>query len=617
MRCRNVAVGLIFCFLSLAGAGAERSEFLFLDEVHAGMTGIGKTIVAGDTISEFAVEILGVIDEPGDLRDFIVVRVSGEAIGRSGGIAQGMSGSPIYVGGKLIGALSRAAAWSKEITPIGLVTPIEPMLAVLDAARRAVAKADPASLLHVDVVACDRRPSEVEVAAHPEALFSYPVATPLLISGLSERAAAVLLRGAVRPAGTLASYLPQFALAPSLSGFASLGLEPLPLAASPTAGSTGVSSLVPGGGIGLALATGDVTVGALGTVTYREGDAVIGFGHPFLSNGASDFPLTTVSIFDTMKSYDASFKLGTLGTPLGTINEDRTAAIGGLIGTPARTIGLDLDVLDLDRDVSEHYSVELVNEARLVPELLLSVGLEAIDTALDRIGPGTVEVTYQIVGDAMPSTLERKDIFLSTSDIAVYPPWQLADLVAYLEYNEFTDPELSQISASMRVTREIRAIFIEDLEIDAESYAPGDAVLFELTLQTWQGERIVLEDALTIPPDLVADSLFVRAYSGPRVVEEGEEPVELDDLADVIDLIESLPSYETLTVELFAEDWLDPLEEGPFGVTAIQRDYPGFVVYGEIEVSAMLSWEEDGEAGGGDDGTDGSAPVVEGKEEKE
>jgi len=99
-------------FLAL---GYDRSEFLFLDEITVGMTGIGKTVVAGDTISEFAVEVLGVIDQPGDLSDFIVVRVSGEAIGRSGGIAQGMSGSPIYIDGKLIGALSRAAAWSKAI----------------------------------------------------------------------------------------------------------------------------------------------------------------------------------------------------------------------------------------------------------------------------------------------------------------------------------------------------------------------------------------------------------------------------------------------------------------------------------------------------------------------
>ncbi len=123
-----VLCGIAVVALTITGFAADRSQFLFLGDIRIGMRGVGKTVVAGDQVAEFAVEVLGIIDEPGDRSDFIVVRVSGEAIGRSGGIAQGMSGSPVYVDGKLIGALSRAAAWSKEITPIGLVTPIEQML---------------------------------------------------------------------------------------------------------------------------------------------------------------------------------------------------------------------------------------------------------------------------------------------------------------------------------------------------------------------------------------------------------------------------------------------------------------------------------------------------------
>ena len=141
----------------------DRSEFLFLDEIETGMKGIGKTIVAGDIIEEFDVEVLGIIDQPGTLSDFIVVQVSGAVIGRAGGIAQGMSGSPVYVNGKLIGALSRAANWSKAITPIGLVTPIEPMLAVLDDARSARLAAQPtpaAVLADVGVVEWASRPGD-------------------------------------------------------------------------------------------------------------------------------------------------------------------------------------------------------------------------------------------------------------------------------------------------------------------------------------------------------------------------------------------------------------------------------------------------------------------------
>jgi hypothetical protein len=598
--CATVCV-LLLVSASLGAGAYQRSEFLFLDEIKVGMTGIGKTIVAGDVVSEFAVEVLGVIDQPGTLSDFIVVRVSGEAIGRSGGIAQGMSGSPITIGGKLMGALSRAANWSKEITPIGLVTPIEPMLAVLDSARTLSMAPAAGSLIEgVQLVERAFAPSAAEVAAAPNILFSYPVSTPLLAAGLSGRSTSILMGGEDsirRPSGTLANFLPPQSMAPEVSGLSALGLDLLPLAgasagttlAVPGVGAPVAATLVAGGSLGVALVTGDISLGALGTVTYVDGPAVIGFGHPFISNGASVFPLTTASIVDTMKALDASFKLGTLGQPIGVINEDRTAAIGGRIGGKASTIGLELVVQNLDDGTRRTLHADVVDEPRLLPELLLASGLEAIDSVLDRVGAGTVEVTYQIMGDGMPSPLERKDVFLSTTDIALYPPWQLADIVAYLQYNEFADPEITQISASMRITSELRAIRIESLVLDGFVYSPGDTIGFSLVLQTFQGERIVRTGEIVIPEDLMADEIVVRAYGGPRLLERGEEPQTLESLADVIALIEMIPTYETVTVEILAVDpYLSDGGEALYGVAKARHDYPGYVVYDEREARALV-----------------------------
>ncbi len=591
---------LFICFAALiattvAAVAYDRSEFLFFDEIETGMTGIGKTIVADDVIDSFEIEVLGVIDQPGTLSDFIVVRVSGHTIGRAGGIAQGMSGSPVYIDGKLIGALSRAASWSKEITPIGLVTPIEPMLAVGDTAAAAgLARGpDDASVLH-DVTFADRPtpPSPATVAASPDTVFAYPIATPLIAPGLSERARALLMDGAelsTAPRNWIGDYLPIEAGA-AFDGLSAVHLSLLPLAASqPASSSLAPSDLEPGSSIGVALVTGDLTIGALGTLTYRDGETLIGFGHPFISNGVSQFPMTTVSIIDTMKTYPASFKLGTLGDPIGTIFEDRTAAIGGRIGPAAETIQLSLGVHDLDRDVTEAYDARLVDEPHLMPELLLATGFEAMDTTLDRIGQGTVEVTYQILGDGMPKPLERTDIFFSSVDIAVYPPWQLAGIVSFLQYNAFADPEIHRIAASMKVTEEIKGIRINHLELDDWIYAPGESISFRLELQTYQGEMQVEEGEIVVPEDVFSDYLIVRAYGGPRYLEGGEEPPSFADLADVIEAVETLPRYDQLTVELFAIDPYSPYGDAVYGVTEVTFDYPGYVVYDEREATALLS----------------------------
>lgn len=593
MRAGNLIMALVLGLLVFGGVAIayDGSEFMFLDEIKPGMTGIGKTVVANDEISEFNVDVLGVIDEPGDKNDFIVVRVSGEAIGRAGGIAQGMSGSPVYIDGKLIGALSRAAAWSKALTPIGLVTPIETMLPVLDEVKGTAAPAPSALLPGVRLVECTSPPSPAALAAAPDTIFAWPVATPLLVSGLSGRALSALMEGpGSEPEGLIDSFLPlKFDLDPR--GLSAYNLRLNPFSGGTAGSGQSTSPLLPGGGVGVALASGDVTIGALGTITYRDGDAIIGFGHPFLSNGASDFPLTTVHIYDTIKAYDASFKIGTLGATVGSILADRMTAIGGRLGQSAHLVDLSLGVHNKDNSATNSFQIDLVDEPRIMWYLILVSGLEAIDSSLDRVGQGTVEVNYQILGDGMPKPLERHDLFLSTQDIAIYPPWQLANIVAFLQYNDFQDPKITRIAASMQVTKALKAIHINHLELDRDSYSPGDTIHYTVELQTYQGENRTVEGEIKIPDDLDAysvDYIAVRAYGGPRPLESGENPREFHSLEELIDAIEDLPSYDTLTVELFAPDPYSPYLDSLQGIDKVRRDFTGYFLYDSREVQAYL-----------------------------
>ncbi len=592
-RVSGILFGITILMTTVSGFAYDRGEFLFLDEIEPGVKGIGKTVVAEDVISEFAVEVLGVIDEPGERSDFIVVRVSGEAIGRSGGIAQGMSGSPIYVGGKLIGALSRAATWSKEITPIGLVTPIEGMLGIIDSVqgRELASRVTQTALLPgLQLTELNVPPDARALAGSSNTIFAYPVTSPLLVTGLTGRALEVLMDGVDRqaaPEGLLGTFF-SAEIAPEIRGLSSFGLRLAPVLGQGRGSFGNDVVLEPGSGIGIALASGDVNIGALGTLTFRDGEAVVGFGHPFLANGEAAFPLTTAHIYDTLKAYDASFKLGTIGESAGAILEDRMPGIGGLLDRSVSLIDLSLGVFDLDTGRTEHYQIDVVDESRIMGELLLASGLEAIDATLDRIGQGTVEVTYQILGDGMPFPLERRDIFISTRDIAVYPPWQLANIVSLLQYNAFQDPQVTRIATAMQVTQELKAIRINHLEIDQDIYAPGESIHYTVELQTYHDEKQTIQGEINIPIDLIADTVLVRAYGGPRPLESGESPEEFENLADLIEAIEELPSYDVLTVELFAPNPYSPYVEALQGVEEVTTEFAGYFLYDSREVRAFL-----------------------------
>ena len=445
-------------------------------------------------------------------------------------------------------------------------------------------------LADVGFVQMEGQPNDDLVAVMPDVIFSYPVSTPLITTGLSGRSLDILMSGlsSHNLQGKLIADVLDLGIQPAISGLSSLGLTLLPLAGSGAGAEADPATLVAGGSVGVALASGDMSIGSLGTITYRDGDTIVGYGHPFISNGLSQFPLTSVSIIDTMKSFEASFKLGTLGDSLGTILEDRSAAIGGRLGPVADLIDLSLGVRDADRNLDNNYSIGLVDEPRLIPDLLLSMGFQAIDTTLDRIGQGTVEVTYQILGDNMPFPLERKDVFFSSTDVAVYAPWQLASIVAFLQYNSFDDPEITRIAASMQITEEIKGIQVASLMLDRAFYAPGDTIHYEVALQTFQGEGRIERGSLQIPGNLLSDVIVIRAYGGPRYLEDGETAIEFEGLGDLIEAVEQIPSYDMLTVELFAVDLysLDP--NALFGVVEETHEFPGYVIYDEREIAVSL-----------------------------
>ena len=591
----------------LLGTAAAAVEIIPFSEVKPGMTGYGLTVVAGDEISRFEVEVVGVIDEPGTRNDFIVIRATGDAVERSGGIAQGMSGSPVYLDGKLAGALSRAALWGAEPTrPLGLVTPIEPMLEILEDLGHRVYTGVFRGALPVERV---EYAESAPKAPAPDTLYVLPVSVPVMVGGISERSLEVLKRGldfsSLGNFPVLRDLLPPWAK--RIKGLAEYGLGRFVQApwwrSRPQTPSEPVE-FAPGSPLGVGLMDGDMIIGALGTVTLTEGENLVAFGHPFLFFGDSGYFLTEARIIDTVATLDSPFKLGVLGETVGGIFADRWAGIGGTVGLEPRSVSLRYEISDHTQLRDGYLRARMVDEPRLSPLLLYVSGLGAMDRTVDGIVPGTALVRFTIDGEELPWPFVRQNVYLSTHDIAAWVPLEAAIIYTILEYNEFTDPGIDQVKLYIILDHELKAVEILGLVTDKDAYAPGETISFTVYLRNWRGELEALEGEITIPEDIYGDYVELRAYGGPRPLESGEKMPVFEDLEDLLEYLEGIPTFNTLTVELFA---LDPISDVVgqsmiYGVDSVSRKMGMRVVIGEDSVYLPLVREGGGPGEGPEKG---------------
>ena len=307
---------LLLCLLlSVEVQALARTPLMPVDNLKAGMRGYAKTVISGDTIETFPVEVLGVTGSE-SMGYQILIRAGGGVMERSGGIAQGMSGSPVYIDGKLAGAIAYGTAFSDP--HYCLLTPIQDMLDLLD-------KPEP---------------------HRPDAKASLlPKGTPLLAGGFAPAGIAVLQET----------------------------LEPMGVTVTDAGASGGVSShkdLEPGSSVGAALIQGDLTLGALGTVTWTdERGRILAFGHPFMKRGNADFFLTRTWVLASIPNLQTAYKIGTIGAAAGSFNQDRNAGIAGQIGRLPAYIPLYVSVSDSTRSRNGSARVKIVNDEYLAPTL--------------------------------------------------------------------------------------------------------------------------------------------------------------------------------------------------------------------------------------------------------
>ena len=459
---------LAFLLLIPASIGHSATEFMPVDEIKPGMTGIAKTVVLGTKLEEFNIEVLGIMKNKGTSGDLILVRTSGDVIDRTGGIAQGMSGSPVYINNKLVGAV--AYGWSLTDHKIGMVTPIGDMLKLWDMPDK----------YNTSIVETKQDGLE-------------KLSTPLMVSGFSEHALS-RLQDKLKPLN----------LVPYEVGDAPSGVEYGPIE--------------PGSAVGVQMVRGDVSVGALGTVTYVDGDKVLAFGHPFLKKGNIGYFMTNAYVFTTMSGLENSFKVGTTGEAIGIINQDRGAGVAGLIGKYPTIIPIRIIVKDNDTGKTQDAAVQIVQDEQLFPILSATTMFNVIDKAIDRVGPGTAKVSFEITARNMPGdTLKRENMFYSGENVGEASVTELFDAMSMLASNQYNHVDIMDVKINVDVNEERRTATIMEAQTKNITGKPGETVNIDVKLKPFRGEVFTKTVPFVIPINQPVGSVTLEVRGGSMV----------------------------------------------------------------------------------------------------
>lgn len=496
---------------SLGDAG---DRYMPLSEVREGMRATFKTVVEGTRVESFEVDVLGVLPDAGPAGDLIMIRASDEMMERTGGIAGGMSGSPVYVDGRLIGALGFGLGFSDH--RIGLLTPVEAMLGLYDLVPPR-AEAPGAGAPSPAGSAPDTAPSEASPSGEPaepengdggegvqgtagdpgdklalprEAVV--PLRTPLLAGGLSRRAFE-RLKEDLEPLG----------LGPlQVSG----GGDPERL------GSAG--ALEPGAAFGIQLARGDVNLAAIGTVTDVDGDRFIALAHPFTNRGGVGYLASGAYVHGIVTTLASPFKIASPLETVGTVVQDRGAGVAGRFADQVPLTRVKVQVWDADRGRDETFQAEVVRDESLLVPLVSSVVFSAADRALDRLGRGTVRVVYRVDGEGLPRPLLRTNLTFSESDAAGAGLFELLDALRTLVNNPYEDVDITDIDVSLDVEEERRIALIESARPLPRRVRPGDTVHIDVTLRPFRLPTVRERVVLHIPEDTLPGPLNVVVRAG-------------------------------------------------------------------------------------------------------
>lgn len=526
---------------------APDARFFPLEDVKAGMKGVARTVFSGSEAEEFGVEILGVLPGfPGPKQTAIIARLSGANAERTG-VFGGMSGSPVYIDGKLVGAIAFSFPFAKE--PIAGITPIKQMIEIFEGAQEERGTGRPQSprpVSFTQLASTDFKPSLPRPAVTGAQLIAtvapgsslaslmgqelVPIATPVVFGGISREA--------------LALFAPQLqanGLLPVSGVGGAAAITPLAPATEKT--------LLPGTSVSVQLVRGDYSIAASGTVTFRDGERIYAFGHPFLSLGAAEMPMTESSVVTVIPNANNSFKLAVPGKMVGSITQDRATGVYGRLGQAPKMIPVKI-ALHTSRDRTEVYTYEVANDSFLTP-LLLNLTVFNTITASERgLGDSTISVRGQINVTGQPTiTVDQR---FSAGNAPALAAGAVAIPVNALLSSGFENVTLSGITLDITSTDMKYAGELERIALDRTEAGRGETIEIQAYVRNVSGKQFVQRIPVKIPTDVPLGQLLVFVGDG-GALQEGSAAKSFvpTDLGQLVDAINKVKKSDRLYVKLF------------------------------------------------------------------
>ncbi|MEI6519348.1 MAG: SpoIVB peptidase S55 domain-containing protein [bacterium] len=506
-------LALLICIVVISNISAfaklawDDNEFISADQLHAGLQGYGKTVYEGTKVEKFDVEIIGVLHNVDINFDMILIKVlNGPVPDRKMQSVAGMSGSPIYINDKLIGAY--AYGWNFQNEAIAGVTPIAAMLDSTEPGssqqiaagtykpEKGLLKIGDKLITRVKIADNMTDASKLNAQADPTTMILSPVSTPLFVTGL-----------------------PDSALKPLQAVFEKYNVRVMQGATMDGVGA-GTTTLDPnakleaGSAVAVSLVEGDVNLSAVGTVTYVKDNTALCFGHPFMGLGKINFPMSAAYVHGIISSMQGSFKLASPCGRVGTAVSDRNFALAGTIGLEPDTIRAIMTLTDDSRKLKNNVTVDICNSQQFTPFILYSWLMLGGAGQLGNMQ--TDEGTYTADTVFMTDKLGtlRQHMVASPAAGGGMPMGDFMRLSDALINNPYEPVKINRLYLNLSYNPERNIAVIESVIPDRLVVKPGDTVNFDVKIRPYGKPTENTVISVKIPSNTIDSEMLVAIAGG-------------------------------------------------------------------------------------------------------